>query len=220
MHAWLLPLLAFTTAGALFTITPGLDSIMVLRTAAAEGRRAGVGAIFGIALGLTIWGLAAAFGLTALLAASSKAFFIVKCVGALYLLWIGCSQLFHPRAALTTSPSTTFRPPLTSRHDFWSGFRRGVLTDLLNPKAGIFVVTFFPQFIPPDANIVAFTLVQVVIQVLLTFIWLGLLVALTVPLAQFFNRPVVVRRLDRLTGLVFIGFGAKIFLTHSTAAPG
>ncbi|MCX8666122.1 LysE family translocator [Acetobacteraceae bacterium B3987] len=215
MHQWFLPLLAFTTAAAIFTITPGLDSVMVLRTAASDGRRAGIGAIFGIAVGLSLWGLAAAFGLTALLAASSTAFFIVKCVGAVYLVWMGASQFLRPRMALTAEAAPEQARRVEHRNAFWPGFRRGLLTDLLNPKAGIFVITFFPQFIPPDADVVAFTLVQVVIQVLLTFIWLGLLVAMTVPLAQFFNRPVVVQRLDRLTGLVFIAFGAKIFLTDS-----
>ncbi len=213
MHHFILPLSAFAAAAALFTITPGLDSVMVLRTAAAEGRKAGLGAVAGIAVGLSLWGIAAAFGLTALLAASETAFLVVKCLGAVYLAWMGIGLLLRPRTALT---ATGQRLGHTSKggNPYWTGFRRGVLTDLLNPKAGIFVITFYPQFIPPDADVVVFTLWQTVIQVLLSVIWLLLLVALTVPLAQFFNRPVIVRRLDRLTGLVFIVFGAKILLTQ------
>lgn len=214
LHQYVIPLAAFTAAAFIFTITPGLDTVMILRTAASEGRRCAIGAILGIGAGLSLWGVGAVFGLTALLAASATAFTVVKIAGALYLAWMGVGLLLRPRSGLTSQNGRAAYAPHPG-NPFWIGFQRGLLTDILNPKVGIFVITFFPQFIPPDANTAAFTLLQALIQVVLALIWLSLLTVLTVPLAGFFNRPTVMRRLDRLTGVIFIGFGAKLFMTHS-----
>ncbi|MXV36076.1 MULTISPECIES: LysE family translocator [unclassified Saccharibacter] len=214
LHHYVVPLAAFAVAALVFTITPGLDTVMILRTAAADGRRCAAGAILGIGAGLSLWGIGAVFGLTALLAASATAFMAVKFAGALYLAWMGIGLLFRPRSGLT-APEGQTSDHKQSTHPFWMGFQRGLLTDILNPKVGIFVITFFPQFIPHHVDMALFTLLQAFIQVVLSVLWLGLLVLLTVPLAGFFNRPTVMRRLDRLTGLIFIGFGAKLFMTHN-----
>ncbi|QDH15619.1 LysE family translocator [Oecophyllibacter saccharovorans] len=220
MSQALLSLLAFTLAAGLMTLTPGLDTVMTLRTAAADGRRAGLGAVLGIALGISVWGVGAAFGLTALLRTSAIAFLAVKCAGAAYLIWLGLSLIIHPRTELTSSRPArkaggAADPEEARIHDpFWHAFRRGLMTDLLNPKIGVFVITFFPQFIPPHVNTVVFSLLLAGILAFLSVVWLGTLVFLTAPLGRFLSRPVVVKRLDRLTGAVFIGFGAKLLLTH------
>lgn len=213
MSPFWISLLTFTLAAALFVVTPGLDTVMTLRTAASEGRKAGLGAVCGICAGLSVWGIGAAFGLTALLRTSADAFLLVKCAGAAYLAWLGIGLLLHPRTDLLASKrKTPF--PMPEKDPFWASFRHGILTDLLNPKVGVFVITFFPQFIPPHANAVAFSLLLAGIQAFLTLLWLGLLVFLTVPLGKFLSTPKVVRCLDRMTGVVFIGFGAKLLLTH------
>ncbi|WP_264779019.1 LysE family translocator, partial [Gluconobacter sphaericus] len=96
MHPYLIPLLTFAAAAGVFTITPGLDTAMTLRTATTSGWKAGLAAVVGICLGLGIWGLAAAFGLAALLAASETAFTVVKWAGALYLAWLGIGLILPP----------------------------------------------------------------------------------------------------------------------------
>ncbi|UMM09150.1 LysE family translocator [Gluconobacter frateurii] len=210
MHPYLLPLLAFAATAAIFTITPGLDTAMTLRTATTSGWKAGLAAVLGICLGLAVWGLGAAFGLTALLAASETAFTAVKWAGALYLGWMGIKLLLHPRSSLAHEQKEAAVGQLTNRPEAGAAFRRGLLSNLLNPKVGVFYMTFMPQFIPPHVNVQEFSLLLTAIQAVLSFAWLGLLVALTIPLGRFLSSPVVVRRMDRLTGGVFLLFSLKL----------
>jgi threonine/homoserine/homoserine lactone efflux protein len=203
-------LLLFIAAASILTITPGVDTAMVLRTSAADGPRGGAAASLGICLGLLAWGMGAAFGLTALLAASATAFTLVKWAGAAYLLYLGAKFILKPRTSLAASkPATGSTAMNRGTRD---AFQRGFLSNILNPKVGVFYVTFLPQFIPHGVNVAAFSLLLAGIHVLLTLFWFSLLIALTVPLGRFLAKPRVVRNLDRLTGCVFIGFGLKLAL--------
>jgi threonine/homoserine/homoserine lactone efflux protein len=200
-------LLLFIVASGLLTITPGVDTVMVLRTSTSDGPRGGAAASIGICLGLLVWGMSAAFGLTALLAASELVFSIVKWAGAAYLVYLGVKLLLKPRAYLAAAQAAGSAN--LSRGD--SGcFQRGFLSNILNPKVGVFYVTFLPQFIPHGANVAAFSLLLAGIHVLITLAWFSLLIALTVPLGRVLSRPRVVRNLDRVTGCVFVGFGLKL----------
>ena len=136
-------LLAYTLAATLLTLTPGLDTALILRTATAEGGRKALHAALGIDLGCFIWGAVVAFGLGALLAVSEFAYTLLKWCGAGYLCWLGIQLLLRPRQQFNTTPaeSTT-----TSN---W--FLRGMLGNVLNPKMGVFYVSFLPQFIPAGA---------------------------------------------------------------------
>ena len=96
----LISLLAFVAAAGVPTVTPGGDTAMVLRSSTSGGPRAGVAAGLGICSGLFVWGAGAAFGLTALLAASEIAFTIVKWFGAAYLVYLGIKLLLKPRDSL------------------------------------------------------------------------------------------------------------------------
>ena len=205
----LLPLLAFTAAAAVLTITPGADTAMVLRTSTSDGPRAGVATALGICLGLLVWGAGAAFGLTALLAASALAFTVLKWLGAAYLVYLGVRLLLRPRSAMAAGGVTS-----ANRTGSLGAFRRGLLTNLLNPKVGVFYISFLPQFIPHGVNVAAFSLLLAGVHVALSLAWLCLLVALTVPLARVLSRPAVVRGLDRLTGCVFLGFGLRLALSE------
>src|SRR3954469_18617960 len=169
-------LLAFTAAAALLTITPGLDTALVLRTAAVEGPRRAFLASLGICLGCLAWGAIVALGLGALLAASRLAYTILRYVGAAYLVWLGVQLLLSPRTAVGEAVQ---RPPASG--PAW--LRRGFLTNMLNPKVGVFYVSFLPQFIPADANVAALTLVLAAIHATLGLAWFLLLIAATRPLA-------------------------------------
>jgi threonine/homoserine/homoserine lactone efflux protein len=203
-------LMLFVVAAGLLTITPGVDTVMVLRTSTADGSRNGAAASLGICLGLMVWGLCAAFGLTALLAASLLAFTIVKWAGAAYLFYLGIRLLLKPRSKLADGDVETDKTH--KRLGSKDAFQRGFLSNILNPKVGIFYVTFLPQFIPSGANYAAFSLLLTGIHLLITLAWFATLIALTIPLTGFLVKPQVVRNLDRLTGCVFVGFGCKLAL--------
>jgi threonine/homoserine/homoserine lactone efflux protein len=201
----LVALLAYVVAAALLTITPGVDTAIVLRASAGQGPRAGLAAGFGVVGGLAVWGVGAALGLNALMAASSAAFAALKWIGAAYLVYLGLRLLLRPRAALGEGPSVS---------GLGGNWRRGFLTNVLNPKVGVFYATFLPQFIPAGVNVAAFSLLLTAIHAALTLVWFAALIALTVPLGRRLREPGVVRMLDRLTGAVFVGFGARLALAH------
>jgi threonine/homoserine/homoserine lactone efflux protein len=197
-------LAAFTLAAGLLTLTPGLDTALVLRTAALEGPRRAALAVLGILAGCFVWGGLVAFGLGAVLAASSLAFTLLKWAGAVYLVWRGIGLILKPRDRFEIEAG----PVVSGSDTTW--MRRGFLTNLLNPKMGVFYVSFLPQFLPDGVAAGPFMLGLTAIHVLLGAIWLGLLIAATQPLSQVLKRPAVVRWADRLTGGVFLGFGVRL----------
>jgi threonine/homoserine/homoserine lactone efflux protein len=207
-------LLLYIASAGLLTITPGMDTAMVLRTSTSCGPRNGVAATLGICLGLLAWGMSAAFGLTALFAASQLAFDIVKCAGAAYLFYLGIRLLAKPRTVLSADLVSS-NPPAKNGTSAAS-FYRGFLSNILNPKVGVFYLTFLPQFIPHGMNVAGFSLLLACINVLLALVWFSLLIALTVPLSRFLSKPRVVRNLDRLTGCVFVGFGIRLAVAKRT----
>ncbi|MGU3494460.1 LysE family translocator [Xanthobacteraceae bacterium A53D] len=198
-------LLAFALAAGVLTLTPGVDTALVLRAAATGGPRSGTAAALGIALGLFGWAIGAALGLTALLAASELAFTVLKVVGAAYLFWLGVKLILYPRDAMVPGARSAGAA---------GDFRRGLLTNLLNPKVGIFYITFLPQFIPPGGDALVFCLVLASLHVLMSLAWFAVLIAATVPLTRLLARPAMVRGLDRLTGLVFVAFGVRLALAQ------
>ena len=196
-------LIAYLAAAGLLTITPGLDTALVLRTAAVEGRRRAALASLGIATGLLIWGLAVALGLGVLLAASQAAYTLLKWAGATYLAWLGASLILKPRSKFDVAA------PARRGENWWA---RGLLTNLLNPKVGAFYVSFLPQFVPAGVPTAPFILLLAAIHVALGLFWCGGLILATAPLKRWLERRAVVRWLDRATGAVFIGFGARLAL--------
>lgn len=199
-------LLAYVVAAGLLTVTPGLDTALVLRTAAVEGSKRAAFAALGINLGCLVWGAAVALGLGALLAASAVAFTVLKWVGAAYLVWLGVNLILKPR--------DRFDVAIGARQDggdlTW--MRRGFLTNLLNPKVGVFYVSFLPQFLPAGVQAAPFIFLLAVIHVLLGSCWSAVLIAGTRPIAGILQRAAVVRWLDRVTGGVFLAFGVRLAL--------
>ncbi|HEV2269685.1 MAG TPA: LysE family translocator [Steroidobacteraceae bacterium] len=202
-------LIAFCIAAGLLTIAPGLDTALVLRTAAAEGPKGAALASLGVVLGCLTWGAAVAFGLGALLAASQLAFTVLKWAGALYLVWLGVNLLLKPRSRFELELADRVSAPSNG-----SWLVRGFLTNLLNPKVGVFYVSFLPQFLPAHVPAGPFIFLLAALHALMGLVWFALLITATRPVARALKRPAVVRRLDRLTGLVFLGFGVKLALVR------
>ncbi|MBF8659418.1 LysE family translocator [Pseudomonas putida] len=197
-------LLAFIAAASVLAVTPGVDTAMVLRAAAVDGRRTALLAALGIALGCLAWGAAASLGLGALLQRSEVAYTVLKSAGAAYLLWVGSKLVFKPRQSFQSKDEGG------ATVSGWSAFSRGLLTNLLNPKVGIFYVTFLPQFIPVGVALSAYSFFLASIHVLLTVVWFGLLIAATIPLKNLLSQSSTVKVLDRFTGGIFIAFALKI----------
>jgi threonine/homoserine/homoserine lactone efflux protein len=199
-------LLAFTLAAAALTVTPGIDTAMVLRAAAAQGPRGGGATALGVCAGLFVWGAGAALGLNALMAASSAAFAALKWAGAAYLVFLGLQFIFRPPVAFAAAPGGggTLRAAL----------RRGFLANVLNPKVGVFYATFLPQFIPPGVPVAAFSLLLAGVHAALALVWFAILIALSVPFGRRLAEPGVAKTLDRLTGGIFLAFGARLAFAH------
>ncbi|WP_160108727.1 LysE family translocator [Pseudomonas izuensis] len=195
-------LLAFTFAATLLTLTPGLDTALVLRTATVEGKQQAFRAALGINAGCLLWGAAVAFGLGALIAVSELAYNGLKYCGAAYLAWLGLNMLLRPRSAL--SPAEADARPNAN----W--FLKGMMGNVLNPKVGIFYVSFLPQFIPQGHNLIAWTFGLVSIHVVLGLLWSSTLIGATQQLAGVLRREKVITWMDRTTGLVFVLFAARL----------
>lgn len=207
-------LCAFAIAAALLTITPGLDTALVLRTVAVEGPRRAMLAGTGICCGLFVWALVVSVGLGALLAASRLAYNVLRIAGACYLIYLG--------ARIFLRKSTTFVDASAERADelkirsydvsasHW--FLRGFLTNILNPKVGVFYVTLLPQFIPAGVGVTLFSLLLAAIHVTENILWFILLISATKLFSNWLRRPGVAKTIDRVTGTVFVGFGIALAL--------
>ena len=130
-------LAAFTLAAILVVLLPGPDTLVVVRNLVRGGRRLAARTVLGVLSGLSTWVLTAALGLSAVLRASHDAYDGLRIVGAAYLIYMGFRSL-----------RSRGRQPSPGRRLFGTGYVAGLLTDLLNPKVGVFFVTFLPGFVP------------------------------------------------------------------------
>jgi threonine/homoserine/homoserine lactone efflux protein len=200
-------LIAFSLAAGLLTITPGLDTALVLRTAAVEGAKKAWLAAFGIFLGTLAWGAMVALGLGAVFAASELAFNLLKWAGAAYLVWLGLQLVLKPRDRFEIAAAG---PAATGRAWLW----RGLLNNLLNPKVGVFYASFLPQFVPQGVAAAPWMFMLAGIHVLFSAIWFAALIGATRPISGALQKAAVVRWLDRITGGVFLGFGVRLALSR------
>lgn len=200
-------LIAFLFAGGLLTITPGTDTLMVLRTATVEGPRSAVLAAAGINIGCLVWGAAIAGGVGAMIAAAPTLFTIVRWAGAAYLMWIGIGLLLRPREGLGGAEGVQHEA-VRGGAALW--FRRGLVTNLLNPKIGIFYISFLPQFVPAGYAAPGFIFLLACLHVLMSVAWFGLLIGASMPLGRAMARPGVVKTMDRVTGGLFVALGVRL----------
>ena len=203
-------LLSFTSVAALLVMSPGPNSVLVTKTVPASGRIAGFANIVGFVAAFYLHGALSILGISLILAQSAHAFFIVKMAGACYLCWIGIKALISACRGDVTPPSETptARPSRLPR-----AFAEGFVTNVLNPKVSMFYLAVFPQFVPHGADghmAIGSTLALVSIHALLNAIWCGLLVLLLGRVANAARKPGFQRWLKGITGVVFLGFGAKL----------
>jgi len=199
-------LLLFVASGVLLNITPGPDMLYIMARSSAQGARAGAAAALGIAAGCIVHILAAAFGLSALLAASATAFTVLKLLGAAYLVYVGLSLIWKSRIAPKAKASAKLAPA-TLRAIFIQGF----LTNVLNPKVALFFLALLPQFIDVDApsKPLAFLLLGAIFNVNGT-LWNLLVAWSTARISVGFDRTRLAVWLNRCIGGVLVYIGIRI----------
>ena len=159
-------------------------------------RPIGLGWLFGLVVGMTLLGV--------LMAASRVAYTALKWAGAAYLAWLGINLIAKPRSRFDLAA------PAAPRGGNW--WLRGFLTNLLNPKVGVFYVSFLPQLVPAHVPTAPFVFLLAALHSGLGLAWFALLIAGVAPLKRWLGRASVVRWLDRATGAVFLAFGARLAL--------
>ncbi|ENU23317.1 hypothetical protein F993_02186 [Acinetobacter proteolyticus] len=194
-------LIPYLFAITILTITPGLDTTLIIRTATLEGKAKAFQAALGINLGCIVWGIIVACGLGALLMTSDLAFNALKWMGAVYLTWLGLNLILKPRSQLAGLNDST-----TTQNWFIKGF----WGNLLNPKVGIFYISFLPQFIPQSSSPIIWTMGLVMIHVLIGLIWSIFLIAAMQSISAYLKQPKFIRYMDRITGSIFILFALKL----------
>jgi threonine/homoserine/homoserine lactone efflux protein len=192
-------------AGAL-TVTPGLDTALVLRAALTRGRREAVATAAGIVAGLFVWGAAAAAGVSALITASDVAYDVLRFAGAAYLVWLGGRLLL--RALPGAAPEDDAEGPAPG--SAWRAARTGLLTNLLNPKVGVFYVALLPQFVPARGDALAVGLLLTAVHAVLSLLWFALLIASAAVLSRWLRRSSTARVIDGVTGTALVGFGVRL----------
>jgi threonine/homoserine/homoserine lactone efflux protein len=202
-HFWL-----FVVSGLLLNLTPGQDTLYIVGRTMSQGRRAGLLSVLGISTGSVIHTLAAAFGLSAILATSALAFSVVKMAGAAYLVYLGVRMLI----ARSGLPAET--PEFSREHD-WPIYRAGLLTNILNPKVALFFIAFLPQFVDPaaESRVLAFLFLGGVFIVNGTLWCLVLVWGASAMSRKLLGNPTIGILLKRAAGVIFVGLGARLALS-------
>jgi len=198
-------LLAFAGVSLLLAVTPGPDMAVVTRNALAHGRRGVLLTTTGIMTALAIWVTATAFGVSALLRSSAELLFVLKLVGAAYLAYLGIRTLIESRRRPADLLASA--PPPAPAHSI---YRQGFLSALTNPKLGAFFVTFLPQFVMPGQEVLPRLLELGLIFAGIGWVWMNVYGLLVTRIRQVITAPRVRQWMDRVTGVVLLGFGARL----------
>jgi threonine/homoserine/homoserine lactone efflux protein len=198
----------FLTAALLLAIAPGPGMLYVLARTLAGGKREGVLSAFSTFLGGMVHVLAAALGISLILAESALAFSAVKYAGAAYLCFLGVQMILDARKEKSIPPTDTPSSNPAARNPLW----QGIATEVLNPKTALFFLSFIPQFVDRSSG-----------HVFLQFVLLGTLsvalntsadlivIALAGPLGNKIRSSTTFRRRQRtLTGAIMIGLGGYV----------
>jgi threonine/homoserine/homoserine lactone efflux protein len=201
---------AFLLAVLLISASPGPAMALIFRRAALRGLRGAVPTVLGLELGLYVWALFAGAGFAALVAASEVAYLVLRIVGAVVLLYLGVKAWRAAWRDGGEAVPTADVASLPGRRHWWGAFGEGLLVQLANPKAAVFMIAFYPQFVPADGPVFATTALLGLLQITLET---GLYLALAAGVARagaWFRRPRIRRRLDAVSGTVLVGLGLRV----------
>lgn len=202
---------AFTLMVLLLTVMPGPNTALIIRTISQDGRRGGVLNLAGIVSGFYIHGIFSILGLSALILKTSQAFFVLKLLGSFYLLYLGATSLwrvFHLKHSSTEIIKTE-----NNKHvirDNKKLFLEGFLTNLLNPKASMFYLAVFPQFIDLEGNPALESLILVVIHSIVVVIWFTFVIIALGKIARTLTSMKFQRIVQGATGALLLLFGFRL----------
>jgi threonine/homoserine/homoserine lactone efflux protein len=184
-------------------VTPGPDTALTIRNSLAGGRRSGVATALGVATGQALWTLLASLGLAALLVASEPVFVALRTAGALYLVALGVHSLAAAWRHVTPMhvQSRRLRPT--------TAYRRGLLSNLGNPKMALFFTSLLPQFAPHRASFLQLAALGLLFCVT-TLAWLSCYAVVVTRLGDILRRSRVRRAVDTVTGSVLVAFGLRV----------
>ncbi|HET6937450.1 MAG TPA: LysE family translocator [Nocardioides sp.] len=201
---------AFVVAVLLISASPGPAMALILRRTALHGMRTAVPLVLGLELGLYLWALAAAAGFAALVAASEAAYWALKVVGAGVLVYLGGRAWLAAWRERKGGGDPAEGPIVDHGPGAVKAFAEGVVVQLANPKAAVFMIAFYPQFVPSDQPLFATTAVLALLQVCLELCFYLTLAAFVARAGAWFRRSTVRRRLEAVSGTVLVGLGLRV----------
>lgn len=203
----------FILMSILLVILPGPDTGLATNNTIIYGKIGGIRTVFGITTGLVIHTSAAVLGLSAIIVKSAFLFSVFKYVGALYLIYLGIMALWtikNKRTSIDSDPALR-----NNKFQNASCFRQGFLTNLLNPKVAVFFLTFLPQFVVADKNVLIQFLMMGGIYIILTLIWFMLYVNFINYINVWMKKPSTQHFIQGISGVILVGFGIKLALEKS-----
>ena len=195
----------FCLSAIVLSVTPGPDTFYILGRTISQGTKSGTASVLGISTGVLIHTIAAAIGLSTVLATSALAFRIIKLIGAAYLIYLGIRLIL---ASKDTDVLNMNNVPASS---FWKIYRQGVITNVLNPKVALFFLSFLPQFIDPIHGNVASFIFLGIIYVFTCSVWYLIFAGFCSAIYRTFQKnPLWIRTINKISGGIFIGLGLNL----------
>ncbi|PMH46137.1 threonine transporter RhtB [Vibrio sp. 10N.286.49.B3] len=206
---------AFLIAITILTLTPGLDTALVIRNTTRSGAVDGCVTSLGICTGLFVHATFSAIGISAILLQSAELFYAMKMIGAGYLIWLGLSSL---RATLKGQGELDIKASGMegSTVNVYRSLREGFLSNVLNPKTAIFYLAFLPQFINPEGSALAQSMFMAAIHFVIAMVWQCGLAGAINSAKQLLSNSSAMRWMEGVTGSVLVFLGVKLLLddTH------
>ena len=208
---------AFVVAITLLTMSPGVDTIVVIRNTLRGGTLDGAMTSVAICLGLFVHAVISAGGISLILLQSAVLFTALKLVGALYLIWLGYKSLSSSfrRSTDSTLAAAVKESTAQSGVSVWRSFREGFLSNVLNPKTIVFYMSFLPQFIQAGESAMLKSLLLATIHFLIANIWQILIVLMVGKASSLLLKASVMKWIDGVIGVVMVSFGLKLALDRS-----
>jgi threonine/homoserine/homoserine lactone efflux protein len=198
--------LSFVLVAIVVSLTPGPATATIIRISARSGRRTALAAIAGNSIGVLLWAVLSAVGVSSLILASRVAYDVLKIGGAVVLVTLGVRSLLHSRrTGMLASPETREAPARTIA----AGWRSGLLTGVANPKLAVFFVALFPQFLDPSDPVLPYALLMALVVVAVDVLWFSTL-AIAVDRAGSILRPRLNAWLERVAGGVMVALGVRL----------
>jgi threonine/homoserine/homoserine lactone efflux protein len=196
-------LAGFAGIAVLVSVTPGPATALVVRSAALHGRREAMLTTLGNSTGILMWALASVLGISALIAASETAFWVLKVVGAVVLVWLGVQALRGRKAADAADDAVRTRR---------SAYGTGLMTSFANPKLAVFFIALFPQFLHHGQSVLLTTLAMALLLIAVDLVYFSLLAIVVSRAKHAVVGSTLARRVERLTGAVMIALGVRVAL--------